>query len=122
MLLQVDSNSVRRMKSHVLEFFAEPSIGCILGTNSYVWIHSKCGDNARPHPIERKLMAILRNSIVALDKAKLPIYRETIMKVLDMQAETEIEAKDILSNIELMTSTAKQLTESELSQNKPINF
>ena len=29
-------------------------------------------------------MAILRNCIVALDKAKLPIYKDTIMKTLEM--------------------------------------
>ena len=67
-------------------------------------------------------MAILRNSIVALEKAKLPIYKETILRVLDVQAETDIEPKDILSNIDLVTSKAKQLTESELAQRKPINF
>ncbi len=60
-------------------------------------------------------MAILRNSIVALEKAKLPIYKDTILRVLDMQAETDIEPKDILSDIDLITSSARQLTESELS-------
>jgi len=39
-LLKVDSNYIRRMKNHILEFFAEPAIGCILGTNGYVWIYS----------------------------------------------------------------------------------
>ena len=99
------------MKNHVLEFFSEPAIGCILGTNGYIWIQAQCGDDRLPQPIERKLMAILRNCIIALDKAKLPIYKDTIMKVLDMQAETELDAKDILSNNELITSSAKQLTD-----------
>ena len=110
------------MKSHMLEFFSEPSVGCILGTNGYIWIYSQCGDDRKPHPLERKLMAILRNSIVALEKAKLPVYKETILRVLDVQAETDIEPKDILANIDLVTSKAKQLTESELAQRKPINF
>ena len=48
MLLQVDNNSIRRMKSHVLEFFAEPAIGCILGTNGYIWIQAQCGDERSP--------------------------------------------------------------------------
>ena len=95
------------MKSHVLEFFAEPAIGCILGTNGYIWIQAQCGDTRLPQPVERKLMAILRNCIVALDKAKLPIYKDTIMKTLEMQAETDLEPKDILSNVDLITQTAK---------------
>ena len=110
------------MKSHMLEFFSEPSVGCILGTNGYIWIYAQCGDQRRPEPHERKLMAILRNCIVALEKAKLPIYKETILRVLDMQAEEDIEPKDILSNVDIITSKAKQLTESELAQKKPINF
>ena len=77
MLLKVDNNSIRRMKSHMLEFFSEPSVGCILGTNGYIWIYAQCADQRKPEPHERKLMAILRNCIVALDKAKLPIYKDT---------------------------------------------
>ena len=95
------------MKSHMLEFFSEPSVGCILGTNGYIWIYAQCADQRKPEPHERKLMAILRNCIVALEKAKLPIYRETILRALDVQAETDIEPKDILANIDLITSKAK---------------
>ena len=67
-------------------------------------------------------MAILRNSIVALEKSKLPIFKETILRELEMQAEHDLEPKEILSNVELITSTARQLAESEISQKKPINF
>jgi exosome complex RNA-binding protein Rrp4 len=28
------------MKNHILEFFAEPSIGVVIGTNGYVWIEA----------------------------------------------------------------------------------
>ena len=67
MLMKIDNNLIRRMKSHIHEFFYEPTIGCILGTNGYIWIFSQQAENesfASPH--ERKLMAILRNSILVL--------------------------------------------------------
>ena len=60
-------------------------------------------------------MAILRNSILVLQKARVPIYKETILKVLDMQAETEIEPRDMGENFEVLAQTAKQMIEIEIS-------
>ena len=71
------------MKNHIIEFFVDPSIGCILGTNGYIWIQAYCTDNGEPTMMERKLMAIIRNAIVALEKQKVPIFRDTIVKVLE---------------------------------------
>ena len=71
LLVQVDHNSIRRMKSHMHSFFFEPAIGCIIGTNGYIWIYSLQSKDQQNtcgvHPHERKLMSILRNAIVALD-------------------------------------------------------
>ena len=42
-LVKTDSNFIRRMKNHIVEFFAdheEFSVGCIVGTNGYIWIYS----------------------------------------------------------------------------------
>jgi exosome complex RNA-binding protein Rrp4 len=44
-LLKVDSNYVRRMKNHILEFFGEnendnTKVGCIVGNNGYIWIYA----------------------------------------------------------------------------------
>ena len=42
-LLKTDSNFIRRMKNHIVDFFSdleEFSVGAIIGTNGYVWIHS----------------------------------------------------------------------------------
>jgi exosome complex component RRP4 len=40
-MVKTDSNFVRRMKNHIIEFnFGENVIGSIIGTNGYVWIHS----------------------------------------------------------------------------------
>ena len=40
-LLKINHNYIRRMKSHILEFFADQwqPIGCIIGTNGYIWIY-----------------------------------------------------------------------------------
>lgn len=73
------------MKNHVLEFFYNPSIGCILGTNGYIWIYALGDDDRVLTAIERTEMAILRNAIVALEKQKVPIFKDTIMKVLEEQ-------------------------------------
>jgi exosome complex RNA-binding protein Rrp4 len=41
-LLKLDSNFIRRMKNHIIEFFEEPKpvVGVIIGTNGYVWIYA----------------------------------------------------------------------------------
>ena len=67
-------------------------------------------------------MAILRNSILVLQKAKVPIFKDTILKVLDMQAQTEIEPRDMLENVELLADTAKTMIDAEIAQKKPIDF
>lgn len=38
--VKVDNNHIRRMKHHMLEFFESPCIGCIIGTNGYIWIEA----------------------------------------------------------------------------------
>jgi len=67
-------------------------------------------------------MAILRNSILVLQKARIPVFKDTILKVLDMQAETEIEARDMLSNWEVLAQSARQMIEQEIARRKPIDF
>lgn len=41
-MVKVDHNYIRRVKSHILEFFSESEhpIGCIVGTNGYIWLFS----------------------------------------------------------------------------------
>ena len=104
------------MKSHLHEFF-NPVISCILGTNGYIWIYKATGpdDECSCDPVERKLMAILRNSILVLQKSRIPIFKDTILKVLDMQAETEIEPRDMLENCEVLAQTAKAMIDVEIS-------
>ena len=63
------------------------------------------------------LMATIRNAIVALEKSKVPIFRETIVKVLEEQQNLGIEPKQMLvaANIELICESAKSLIDSEIS-------
>ena len=89
--VKVDSNHIRRMKHHILEFFAEPCIGCIIGTNGYIWIEAprrkvEKGQETAPVTLaERQRIAALRNAIIILDKQNLPIYKETILKIIEAQ-------------------------------------
>lgn len=41
-LVKLDSNFIRRMKNHIIEFFGgeKPQVGTIVGTNGYVWIYA----------------------------------------------------------------------------------
>lgn len=69
----------------MIEFFSEPTIGVIIGTNGYIWIEA-CRRNDSSTPVseqERYQIAVLRNAIVMLDKAKLPIFKDTILKVIE---------------------------------------
>ena len=122
MLVKVDNNSIRKMRSHMHEFFHGPAIGCILGTNGYIWIHSLCKEDEVPTVEERRLMATLRNSILALERAKVPIFKDTIEHVLNKQADLELEPKQMVENYEELTVEAKAMIEEEISQKKPINF
>ena len=45
MFLKVDNNYIRKMKNHIIEFYANPAIGVILGTNGYIWIQAFCADD-----------------------------------------------------------------------------
>lgn len=60
-------------------------------------------------------MAILRNSILALQKSRIPIFKDTILKALDMQAETEIEPRDMIENYEILCQSAKSMIDIEIS-------
>ena len=121
--MKIDNNLIRRMKSHIHEFFDMPTISCILGTNGYIWIYTKVqAEDQSTSQLERKLMAILRNSILVLQKARVPVFKDTILKVLDMQAETDIEPRDMLENWEVLAQTARQMIEDEISRRKPIDF
>ena len=54
MFLKVDNNIIRKMKNHIMEFYAEPAIRCILGTNGYIFIEAHCAaEDRQPTATER---------------------------------------------------------------------
>ena len=90
-MVKTDSNFVRRMKNHIIEFnFGGNTIGSIIGTNGYIWIHSPTSNQlnkaeAVKVPVlksvnaeTREAMAVLRNVVLCLEREQLPIFRETI--------------------------------------------
>ena len=139
-MIKTDSNYIRRMKNHIIEFFSdrkEFSIGTIIGTNGYIWIYSPSDNqlkksNLSNDPISavlksvsedrRECMAILRNCIVCLHRDQLPIFKDTIQLVLDkffeLQASQTIKAKHVLSlPSSIICEKAKNLIEQEISNN-----
>jgi exosome complex component RRP4 len=82
-MLKTDSNFIRRMKNHIINFMEdreEFGIGAIIGTNGYVWIHSPTENQAKTAqdfkaPViksvsanQRECMSIIRNAIVCLER------------------------------------------------------
>lgn len=138
-MVKTDSNYVRRMKNHILEFFQERkefSIGCIIGTNGYIWIYSPNTNqlkvNKNNDPVQaviksvsmekRECMAILRNVIACLQRDQLPIFKDTIQLVIDKYFELEqsqtIKSKHILQlPSEIICEKAKNLIEQEIQNN-----
>ena len=56
-------------------------------------------------------MASLRNCIVALEREKIPIFKETIVKVLEKYIDLNIEPKEILANCKQVCDSAKLMIE-----------
>jgi exosome complex RNA-binding protein Rrp4 len=106
------------MKNHMMEFFAEPSIGVIIGVNGYVWIEAiRKGASAedRVTEQERFQIAVLRNTLVLLDQAKIPIFKDTILKVIEEQQINNMHPRDMLANAEVLLVGAQELIKSEIS-------
>jgi exosome complex RNA-binding protein Rrp4 len=123
-LLSIDSNFIKRQKNHFVDFFGQPAIGCIIGTNGYVWVYAKgqqLGDFVASYE-ERVRMAGLRNAIVALEREKVPIFKETINKVLEEYVRLAIEPKEMLSYTAELCNGAKLLIEEEIGAERPIDF
>lgn len=89
-LLKADSNFIRRMKNHIVEFEhadKKHTTGLIIGTNGYLWVYSadvKERQVAASISAEaREAMAQVRNAVLCLQNAQLPIFRDTIDCVLN---------------------------------------
>jgi 3-methyladenine DNA glycosylase AlkD len=64
-------------------------------------------------------MSVVRNAIVALEKAQIPIFRDTIAKTLESVARNKLSLKDILKNIDVTTKDARDMIQKEINAMKP---
>ena len=66
-------------------------------------------------------MSIARNVVVALEKAKVPIFRETIARAVEVfkRAGKGVTVRDIVKNYELITKEAKEMVQKEINQQRP---
>lgn len=57
-----------------------------------------------------------------LDKAKIPIFKDSILKVIEEQQNNKIHPKDMLANQEILVKTALQMMQVEISQQKQVDI
>ena len=67
-------------------------------------------------------MAAVRNCIVALEREKIPIFKDTIVKVLEDFINLDFEPNQILSNCTQVCDSAKLLIEKEINAQRPIDM
>ena len=63
-----------------------------------MWIYSQKAVGESVDREERISMAAVRNCIVALEREKIPIFKDTIVKVLEDFINLDFEPNQILSN------------------------
>lgn len=67
-------------------------------------------------------MASLRNAIACLERQKVPIFKETIVKVLEQQVKLDLAPKDMLKNSMQVCEGAKLLIEQEINAQRPVDM
>ena len=73
-MVKIDSNFIRRMKHHMIDFF-QKQVKVIVGKNGYVWIFSAQKDA----DVElRAKMSLIRGALLCLLERKLPIFKQSI--------------------------------------------
>ena len=116
--VKVDSNNIRQMKNHIVEFFSQPAIRVIFGCNGYVWIDV-------PHPEvteqERYQIAVLRNALTCLDRANLPLFKDTLIKVIEEWQLLDMPPKQMLQHAAQLTKSARELIDKEIDAGKPVD-
>lgn len=122
--LQVPPMIVKRCKQHfhTLDF----GIDMILGNNGYCWVQKtveqKEEEGSSPTKKQKRIedeagirekIARVRNSILALSKMHIAIYKETVLDVYDASIQLGLQAKDIISPdmLTVVTQTAIQRTQ-----------
>ena len=60
-------------------------------------------------------MSLARNVVLALDKAEVPIYRETIARGVEAVRRSKVAIRDIVKNYEVVTKEAKEMVQKEIN-------
>jgi hypothetical protein len=60
-------------------------------------------------------MSLARNVVLALDKAEVPIYRETIARGVEAVRRNKVAVRDIVKNYEVVTKEAKEMVQKEIN-------
>ena len=60
-------------------------------------------------------MSLARNVVMALDKAEVPIYRETIARGVEAVRRSKVAVRDIVKNYEIVTKEAKEMVQKEIN-------
>ena len=60
-------------------------------------------------------MSLARNVVLALDKAEVPIYRETIARAVEAVRRSKVAVRDIVKNYEIVTKEAKEMVQKEIN-------
>ena len=60
-------------------------------------------------------MSLARNVVMALDKAEVPIYRETIARGVEAMRRSKVAIRDIVKNYEVVTKEAKEMVQKEIN-------
>jgi len=67
----------------------------------------------------RVRMAAVRNAIVSLEKAKVPIFKETLLKVLESTKRSGVAPKDMLNKADKLTKEAREMIQKEINLQRP---
>lgn len=112
------------MKNHIVEFFSSPAIRVVIGCNGYIWIDVIRAASQQSTEIsqqERYQIAVLRNAFSLLDRAHLPIFKDTIVKVIEEWQVSQMHPKQMLASAEELTKSAKEMVDKEIDAGRPID-
>ena len=104
-----------------------PGVSLIIGTNGYLWVQPATSLQTPPllqttqsvSEDIRNNMSLVRNVVLALDKAEVPIYRETIFRAVEATKRSKVAVRDIFKNFELVTKEAKEMVQKEINLQRP---
>jgi len=108
--VRVPALSIKRCKQHFHSL--ECGVNVILGNNGHVWVTPTADDKA-PTVDDREKVARVANCIIALAKAHVAIYRETVLDVYEESRNLGLPAREVLNPALLAAVTRTALARLE---------